>query len=66
MYVYNTYEYSLEHNCKQNIKLLHCTVNNLKICAHKPLVRQLLTKDLLWCLRNSDENGGGGGNGSRM
>ena len=29
--VYYTYEYSLARNCKQNIKLLHCTVNNLKI-----------------------------------
>ena len=31
--VYYTYEYSLARNCKQNIKLLHCTVNNLKIHA---------------------------------
>ena len=29
--VYYTYEYSLARNCKQYIKLLHCTVNNLKI-----------------------------------
>ena len=26
-----TYGYSLARNCKQNIKSLHCTVNNLKI-----------------------------------
>ena len=61
--VYYKYEYSLARNYKQNIKLLHRRVNNLKIRAPEQNVRQLLTKHLLWCLRDSDENGGGDGSG---
>ena len=49
--VHYTHEYSLAHNCKQNIKLLHCTVNNLKIHARQKL-------------RCSDFKGGGGGGDS--
>ena len=31
--VYYSYECNLARNCKRNIKLLHCTVNNIKIHA---------------------------------
>ena len=47
------------------MNLLHCTGRKIEDSCTIRHVRQLLTKHLLWYLRDSDLNGGGG-DGSGM